>query len=223
VWDVSPAYLNRGSLLGEHREIHAVLSVIVNGRTGYARHPETMRWRGHVGALRRRHDWVVAEMRLRGYRHHTPAPHRGAWTWPDVYVDRPGAQFRILGAKYETREAGRVPLPRSVQELWAQHKYSVMARDPAEYRRMGAAVAGCRRGTPLASLGDDLAAILRQPVPEGRLLNANEHLWGYLPEKPALERRSPSAMLGAVWAGALRIPYLWHSTALSDLALWCRA
>lgn len=39
VWDVNPGYLNRQSLLGEHREIHGVFVVITAGKKGYARHP----------------------------------------------------------------------------------------------------------------------------------------------------------------------------------------
>ena len=41
IWDLSPGYLNRGSLLGEHRELHGLHSIIVNGKKGYANHPET--------------------------------------------------------------------------------------------------------------------------------------------------------------------------------------
>ena len=46
IWDVSPKKLCRHHLLGEHRELHAIWSVLVNGKMGYARHPETLRWRG---------------------------------------------------------------------------------------------------------------------------------------------------------------------------------
>jgi hypothetical protein len=31
VWDVNPGYLNRPSLLGEHREIHAIVSILTHG------------------------------------------------------------------------------------------------------------------------------------------------------------------------------------------------
>jgi hypothetical protein len=32
VWDADPGYLNRQSLLGEHREIHAILSIVTKDR-----------------------------------------------------------------------------------------------------------------------------------------------------------------------------------------------
>lgn len=42
VWDIDPGYLNDKSLLGEHREIHAVHVILTQGKKGYARHPETL-------------------------------------------------------------------------------------------------------------------------------------------------------------------------------------
>lgn len=137
IWDIHPGYLNRESLLGEHREVHAVLSVIQNHKTGYARHPETMRWRGCLGALVLRHDIIAAEMRLRGYNHFSPAPDLRETAWPGVFVDPPERQFAILSEKYREKSAGRIPLPRNAQQLWAQHKYSILARDPGLYRTIG--------------------------------------------------------------------------------------
>ena len=50
IWDVSPGYLNRQSLLGEHRELHGLVSILVHGKRGYSRHPETVRWAARRGA-----------------------------------------------------------------------------------------------------------------------------------------------------------------------------
>jgi hypothetical protein len=69
IWDLPPDQLCRAHLLGEHRELHAIWSVLTTGRHGYARHPETLRWRGKLRALWQRHEALVAEMRRRGYRH----------------------------------------------------------------------------------------------------------------------------------------------------------
>ena len=43
VWDISPGYLNRPSLLGEHRDIHAIVSILTQAQKGFARYPETRR------------------------------------------------------------------------------------------------------------------------------------------------------------------------------------
>jgi hypothetical protein len=136
VWDIDPGYLNRQSLLGEHREIHAIFSIVTHDKKGYARHPETLRWKDRLAALKKRHDLVVSEMRLRGYEHHSPVVAQGPLEWPDEFVDPPGEQFAILRDKYVNREPGRIPLPRTVPELWEQHKFAVLARDPAYYRQV---------------------------------------------------------------------------------------
>ncbi|WP_319576332.1 pyrimidine dimer DNA glycosylase/endonuclease V [uncultured Desulfobacter sp.] len=67
IWDLHPGYLNRRSLLGEHRELHGMASIIVNGKKGYARHPETLRWMNFGWALNKRHQLLSAEMKLRGF------------------------------------------------------------------------------------------------------------------------------------------------------------
>lgn len=72
IWDIPPEKLCRNHLLGEHRELHAVWSVITNGKKAYANHPEILRWRGRLRALYLRHEALVAEMKMRGYKHHTP-------------------------------------------------------------------------------------------------------------------------------------------------------
>jgi hypothetical protein len=43
VWDIHPGFLNRQSLLGEHREIHAIHTIVSRQKKGYSRHPETLR------------------------------------------------------------------------------------------------------------------------------------------------------------------------------------
>jgi putative hemolysin len=72
IWDLEPGALCDRHLLGEHRELHAIWSVLTTGRRGYARHPETGRWRGRLAALYARHEAQVAEMTRRGFRHASP-------------------------------------------------------------------------------------------------------------------------------------------------------
>ncbi|HWQ45084.1 MAG TPA: pyrimidine dimer DNA glycosylase/endonuclease V [Methanosarcina barkeri] len=72
IWDIPPERLCRQHLLGEHRELHALWSIITNNKKGYAHHPETMRWRGKLKALYLRHEVIVEEMKKRGYKHSTP-------------------------------------------------------------------------------------------------------------------------------------------------------
>jgi len=101
IWDLSPRLLCRSHLLGEHRELHAVWSILTRGKRGYARHPETLRWAGKTRALFRRHEALVRELARRGYRHASPLDRRLA-RGPLVqrtFVDPPRAQRRRLRAK----------------------------------------------------------------------------------------------------------------------------
>ena len=101
IWDLPPERLCRNHLLGEHRELHAIWSVLTNNRRGYSAHPEVLRWKGRLRALFLRHEDLVAEMLRRGYRHGSPldpALARGA-SVQTVYVDLPGDQIARLRGK----------------------------------------------------------------------------------------------------------------------------
>jgi hypothetical protein len=101
IWDVPPAILCRQHLLGEHRELHAIWAVLTEGKSGYAQHPETRRWRSRLTALYARHDLLVAEMARRGYHHHSPldpALASGCATQTE-FVDPLPRQYTLLAAK----------------------------------------------------------------------------------------------------------------------------
>ena len=101
VWDLPPRHLCRNHLLGEHRELHAVWSILTQGKRGYSHHPETLRWRGKLAALHLRHEALRAEMGRRGFAHGSPLNPRLATGRPiqNAYVDSPPEQRRILREK----------------------------------------------------------------------------------------------------------------------------
>jgi hypothetical protein len=101
IWDLEPERLCRQHLLGEHRELHALWVILTDGRKGFARHPETARWRGKLKALYKRHQALAAEMGRRGYRHNTPLPREQATglAEQDEYKDTLAEQVRILKGK----------------------------------------------------------------------------------------------------------------------------
>jgi hypothetical protein len=110
IWDLEPERLCRQHLLGEHRELHALWVILTEGRRGFARHPETLRWRGKLKVLYRRHEALIEEMARRGYRHRTPLPKEQATGKGEQedYKDTPGAQVEMLKAKgCGCRVAGR--------------------------------------------------------------------------------------------------------------------
>jgi len=230
IWDVSPGYLNRESLLGEHRELHGLHSILIHGKKGYSRHPETLRWVGCVSGLARRHAQLAAEMRLRGYIDRTPIDGRaGRLRWPAIFVTEPSLQYALLESKYRGRPHGRIPLPCTPHDIWAHHKYSVMARDPGACREIGRRVSRLRRRADLSPLAGELMLILRQAPPRGPLMNALEHMWGYVSAlATAGDRASARASAAGLFARTRELavrsrqPYLMSSTALSDLAVFVR-
>ncbi len=70
IWNVPCRELDDQHLLGEHRELHGLWTILTQGKRGYANHPETRRWRGRLGAVYRRHEDEVAEMARRGWQGH---------------------------------------------------------------------------------------------------------------------------------------------------------
>src|SRR4030042_6112342 len=101
IWGLPPENLCRQHLLGEHRELHALWVILTEGKKGFARHPETQRWRGKLPALCFRHEALVKEMLGRGYRHRTPL-NGGQVAGSAVqheYKDTPAEQIRILKSK----------------------------------------------------------------------------------------------------------------------------
>jgi hypothetical protein len=101
IWDIKPGKLCRNHLLGEHRELHAIWSVLVNHKKGYSRHPETMRWVGKLKALYLRHSNLVEEFKNRGYNHSSNLDKRRAVgsIKQNQYVDSPKLQISIIRRK----------------------------------------------------------------------------------------------------------------------------
>ncbi|WPD20978.1 MAG: DUF1722 domain-containing protein [Candidatus Electrothrix scaldis] len=228
IWDINPGYLNRQSLLGEHRELHGIVSIIVNGKKGYSKHPETLRWVGYGWALKMRHELLAAEMALRGFKDKSPViidSNQGLW--PEEYIDIPEGQFLLLADKYKEKEPGRIPLPRNAQQVWSQHKYSVMARDVNLYKKIGKQVAKNISAQEYTALVTQLTEVLRTAPSSGGIRNALQHMWGYVsgqvaPAERNTETWSLSRLFDEVQQGALakQEPYLLASTALSELRVW---
>ena len=235
IWDIDPGYLDRQRLLGEHRELHGLFNILTQGKRGYSKHPETLRWVGCVPALAFRHELLAEEMALRGYNHQSPLSPSGdmfsaygVFNWPGPFIDPPADQFALLRQKFGSGPQGRVALPGNPHELWAQHKYSIMARDPALYRKLGPEVAA--RSLPFARLAGLLVDALRRPPAPGRLANALMHMWGYVNRAPGPDaglnpaETGPAALLARIRENARRLEsnYLEQSTALGELGAWAR-
>lgn len=223
IWDVSPGYLGRQALLAEHRALHRLHAREMAGAPAHTRSADA-RWQACRSGRAARHAVVAAEMRLRGLACQTPLARTGGRVrWPGSFIETPAEQLARLAAEGAT-DAPRIPPPRLAQELWAHHKYSVLARDPGRYRALGRRVAALRRGAPFDDLALELTLALRTRPDRGRRENALQHMWGYVSDAATDEERRLAsgggpALLRAIQAAALRQrqPYLLASTALSDL------
>jgi hypothetical protein len=220
IWDIHPGYLNRQSLLGEHREIHGLINILVFNKLGYSKHPETLRWMEHLDALKIRHEMLSKEMKIRKYNDKTPVEIDSIKTkWPTRFIDNPAKQFEILKVKYKNKENGRIPFPKNVFELWAQHKYSVMARDYNLYKQIGK-----KLNLDMNKLSLKLVKILRMAPPVKSLYNSVEHMWGYIVKKEINSKidQNISFRINILIEEVFNqnIEYLIHSTALSDLLVW---
>ncbi len=101
IWDLPPRILCRNHLLGEHRELHAIWTVLTQNKKGYSLHPETLRWKGRLKALFLRHEKLVREMNHRGYQHQSPLNKnlaKGSGV-QKKYIDIPEKQKEILRKK----------------------------------------------------------------------------------------------------------------------------
>ena len=101
IWDISPRKLCRNHLLAEHRELHAIWSILTKNKKGYSKHPETLRWKGKLKALYLRHQKLIKELEHRGYNHQSPLDKRLAKgkSIQTSYLDHPRSQPKILKRK----------------------------------------------------------------------------------------------------------------------------
>ena len=228
IWDINPGYLNDQSLLGEHRELHGIVSVLKYNKKGYSKHPETLRWKGYGWALRQRHNLLKAEMSLRGFRDKTPVKLRSKnEEWPVIYIDEPSSQYGLLKNKYINKSPGRIPLPKNTQELWAQHKYSVLARNIKQYENIGRSVSKVKKKEKFDQFSLEFDHILKTRPTPGRINNALQHMWGYVSEysekPPGIANSNDlESLLSEIQYLSIKhnIKYLLHSTALSEIGAW---
>jgi len=228
IWDIHPGYLNRQSLLGEHRELHGIVSIIRENKKGYSKHPETLRWVGYGWALQQRHKLLKAEMNLRGYKERTPVLLRSKpEMWPESYVDYPASQVAILKKKYRTLERGRIPLPKNAQDLWAHHKYSVMARNIGTYKDMGNQVSSRTGSMEMHTVALELCSILRAPPKKNLIKNTLLHMWGYVSQYSSVSGKELGLLSVQILLNKIRqlsllhnVKYMVESTALSELGAW---
>lgn len=112
-YPISVSYLDNEGLLGEHREIPTMLKSLSDLIRGWKYHPETLRWKGHTKALKRRHDEVASEMITRGMNHNSPIPENyivqtDSDDFTDKLIEPLEIMYKKLNAKLEYRRTQKL-------------------------------------------------------------------------------------------------------------------
>ena len=170
---------------------------------------------------------VAAELRLRGRDPGSVPPANSSCVWPEPLSP---LWEQVLEQAPESSGAlpGRISIPSGAHGLWAQHKYSVMARSPQSYKEIGQEVAGTGKGPPSPQLFAWLLELLRAPPPLPRSRNAISHMWGYVSKSTTPDVRAlaeseldlrPRRVLDRVAALSRvnNVTYILESTALGEL------
>jgi hypothetical protein len=104
-WNLPPCLLDRQRLLGQHLESHIMFNAEYRRqrgiKAGWQSHPQTRRFRDHIGKLIHIHRLVVEEMLRRGYRHNSPLPFERTvreepftYSWDEFLADLVDLQIR---------------------------------------------------------------------------------------------------------------------------------
>ncbi len=113
-------------------------------------------------------------MALQGYQHKSPVITRSnKGKWPNINIDDPVQQFFLLKEKYIDKEPGRIPLPKNQQQLWSQHKFSVLARNQSLYKKISRDVSNNETDL-VQQLSLLVTEILRDPPTEEGIRNAKK-------------------------------------------------
>jgi pyrimidine dimer DNA glycosylase len=101
IWDIPANKLCTKHLLGEHCDLHALWNILTQNKSGYSRHPETLRWKRKLAALYLRHEELVVEMKKRNYQHKSDLNRVFAtgWSIQEKFVDSYDEQVEILKHK----------------------------------------------------------------------------------------------------------------------------
>lgn len=121
----------------------------------------------------------------------------------------------------------RIKSPENIQMIWAQHKYSVLARDHSFYKDIGKSLAGKKGLDGYENLLKELSDIILKRPEKGSLLNSVLHMWGYLPKDLKKDISSPdktnikeAVKVIAEFSINQGSSYLKDSTALCDFYYW---
>ncbi len=226
IWDINPGYLDDDFLHKEHLDIHHLFTIIKEHKKDFFQNYEEKRWFDYPWALCKRHQLIASEMEMRGINHDSEIIVENIkQKWPHTYIYKPHNQFKLLLEKYKNNKTRRISLPLSAQQLWRQHKYSIMARNISEYKQIGQNLSGSNSKISFSNLSIKLIELMHIQPSKGGLTNALQHMWGYFKNtqnKINVNTLTLDQLLRLVQKLAYqkKEKYILDSTALSDFKIW---
>jgi hypothetical protein len=224
LYEYDPGYLT-GAALEEQLEL---LHYCLINTSGIYLDEDLRNWTGHTDALTVQLNLLQAERAFRTADLPEYLQTSGdSIVWPHQLPQTLIMQFaRLADSKAgDSPTPPRLNKPRNEQSLWAQHKYSILARNQTLYLSLGPMVA--RQQLEFDDLLGELSYCKRIPPLAAGLRNAVGHLWGYVAKWSTLVPTTTNlySLMLEIQNLAIQhhVAYLLQSTALVELAYWCWA
>ncbi len=136
-------------------------------------------------------------------------------------------QFELLKESYETETDARLKVPKNIQTLWMQHKYSIMARSVSLYKEIGSFISKNNKAEHFSKVYSILInELLKRPKPNS-IFNVLQHMWGYISDFSSVKKSDVSKLdlysfFIEIQKSTLKAKekYLMQQTALSELEIW---
>ncbi|PID27730.1 MAG: hypothetical protein CSB55_08040 [Candidatus Cloacimonadota bacterium] len=213
---ISPAYLNNDDLLSEYRKLknksYSELNQNFPGRYRY-------RLANFASEIKLRNLIEIDEDEFKN----TDEPEK----YPTEYYENAYKQFDLLKIRYKGKSDARISVPETLQELWRQHKYSIMARNISLYKKTGHFVAEHNDLKYFSDIYAFLAVEMQKKPSKNAVLNVLQHMWGYISNASNLKKSEvPGLDLFSFFKEIQHCvklsgqKYLYEQIALSELGIW---
>ncbi|MFD2230927.1 hypothetical protein [Alkalimarinus sediminis] len=219
IWDLDAGFLDDELLTEQMR----LLSGLINDQTNRDKRLPA-HWISHEDALVVRLNQLIAEMRLRDIA--TPeyqTVYEGTVIWPARLQEPLKDQLQRLAERCEQGKKGRIGIPSNEREIWANYRYSVMARSHNAFISLGQQVTS--RQISFDDLLLEVVHATRAEPYQPDVRNALQQMWGYVSANSYIRPNEVenNELLAEVQllAKQTHSEYLLKSTSLGELAFWC--
>ncbi|PID29658.1 MAG: hypothetical protein CR982_02145 [Candidatus Cloacimonadota bacterium] len=222
-WVINPSYFTDDDILREYEILKKGFDPTLFGNFS---------WEYHYRLL-----IVCAEIKLRGLIKDIDLPSdsinniiNNENRYSESYILDSYKQYDELRDRYLDSNNYRISPPSNIRELWVNHKYSIMARNIPLYKEIGRFVAQNRGEEYFSKLHSTLTKELRKKPKRNGILNALQHMWGYISNTSSIRGRGISSL--DLHSFLIEIQncvkvsnqdYLYKQLALSELEIWILA